>query len=253
MTKRHSADVGFFLLGAYDLTSISSKLEYGASSPVQDTTPFGVSSVAYDQPGITTYTVSGHEGWYDDASYTAASTMVALTAGEHVLMLADRGNVVGREAVCIGGTIAAGLGIPFTVGDFHRARIEATVSGVLDHATIVAALASVAGDGNSEGAYVDLGADGGGTTGANVYVACTALDLDGSTNLVVTLEDSADHAAWADHTVMTALTAVGAEKKTATDATVNRYVAAKRAFTDIGATSPTATIVLAVKVNDPHA
>lgn len=252
MSKRTSANVGFLLLGGYDLAFISQKVEYGVSDPVVETTPFAVEAAQFEKPGVKTYRVEGYEGWYDDAIYTAASTLMDLGTAQSVLMLAQNGNVAGREAVCAGGVLSAGLGIPFQVGDFHRARPEFGVSGVIDNAVLVCALAAVSGDGNTEASYIDLGAAGGGTTGANVYAACTALTLDGRTDLVITLEDSADHAAWADHTAMTALTDVGAERKASTDQTVNRYVAAKRAFSGAGG-SPTATFVLAVKVNSPHA
>ena len=165
-------------------------------------------------------------------------------------MFAHEGNINGQDCLAAGGVLSAGLKHPFAVGAFTRAQMELGVNGVIDNAAIVTALAAVAGDGNTEATYVDLGATGGGTTGCNVYLSCTALTLSGRTNLIVTLEDSADHVTWADQTVMTALTAVGAEKKASTDQTINRYVAAKRAFTGAGG-SPTATFVLAVKVNNP--
>jgi hypothetical protein len=251
MGKRSSADVGYLLAGPVDLTLLTNKLEYGGSIPVQDTTGFSMAAASFSQPGVKKYEITGHESWYDDDAYATASDLVTLASGSKIVMLAERGNTAGLTAVCAGGAIFAGLKTIMTVGEMHKAALELGVSGTIDNATIVAALATRAGDLTTEATYVDLGATGGGTTGGNAYMACTELDLDGSTDVVVTMEDSADHATWADHTVFTALTDVGAEMKVATDLTVNRYLAYKQAFTAPGA-APSAKATLAFKVNDPH-
>lgn len=247
MSTYNSTNV-FLLLGPYDLTDTSSALETEADKPVVETTPFGVDDAVFEQPGITKYSISGHDGWYDSAATSNAKAMVTLATGEHVLLYGPEGNVKGKRCMAAGGTIKSGFKVTTVVGDLHKASIDVDVSGVLDSALIVTPLASVSGDGNTEATYLDLGASGAGTAGANVYMACTALALTGSTNLIVTLEDSTDHITWADHTAFTALTAVGAEKKVATDLTVNRYLAVKRVFTGLAGT-PTATFVVAVKVN----
>jgi hypothetical protein len=246
--SKYSSPNVFLLLGPYDLTDTSSAFETEADKPVTETTPFGVSAAKFEQPGITKFSVGNHDGWYDSAATSNAKAMVALAAGEHVLMFGPEGNTKGKRCSCAGGTIKSGFKVTSNVGDFHKASINVDVSGVLDSAIIVKPLASVSGDGNSESDYLDLGASGAGAAGANVYMSCTALDLDGSTNLIVTLEDSTDHASWADHTAFTALTDVGAEKKVATDLTVNRYLAVKRVFTALAGT-PTATFIVAAKVN----
>jgi len=248
VSKYNSADVGYFLIGPYDLRDTSDKFEVSATKEVKDTTPFGVDSIQYEQPNMRAFTISGHDGWYDSAATSNAKAMVDLASGEHVLMLAHEGNTMGKRCHAAGGTIKSEFKASPTVGDFTRAAIDVAVSGDLDSALIVLALASVSGDGNSEAAYLDLGAAGVGAAGANVYMACTAIALTGSTNLIVTLEDSTDHITFADHTAFTALTAVGAEKKVATDMTVNRYLAVKRVFTGLAGT-PTATFTVAVKVN----
>lgn len=248
--KKGSPDVGFLLAGAQNLTPISTKFEYSASKPVQEVTPFGVSSAVFEQTVVRKYEIGGHEAWYDDDEFTAASKLVALS-GSNVFMFAVEGNTQGKTAMCAGEVVHAGFSVQQTQGEFHKAGLELAVSGEMDAAVIVAALASRAGDLTTEATYVDLGAAGGGTTGANLYMSCPVLDLDGSTNLIISVEDSADHATWAAHTAFTALTDVGAEKKVATDLTVNRYLAYKQVFTGLVGT-PTATATVAVKVNDPH-
>lgn len=251
MTKRGSPDVGYLLAGAQNLTPISTKLEYGMSAPVQEVTPFGVTAAEFEQTVLKKYEIGGHEAWYDEDEFTAASKIVALSAS-NVFMVAAEGNVQGKTAVCAGEVVHAGFKVIQTVGEFHKAALEVSVSGVMESAVIIAALESRAGDLTTEATYVDLGAAGGGTTGGNLYMSCPVLALTGSTDLIISTEDSADHVTWAAHTAFTALTDVGAEKKVATDLTMNQYWCIKTVYTDSAGT-PSATFTVAVKVNDPHA
>jgi len=251
MTKRSSKHVAFLLCGAVDLTSISKKLEYEAGLPIKDTTSFGTDEPQFEQAGMRTFAFSGYEGWYDDDQYTAASDLVNAAGDEHVFMLALEGNTQGVICLCAGGVLYPAFKVIQAQGDLHMAAPEFSVSGGVDAATIIAALATRAGDLTTEATYVDLGAEGGGTTGATFYMACTELALTGSTNLIISAEDSVNHIDWAAHTAFTALTLVGAEKKVATDMTVNRYFAYKQVFTGL-AGAPSCKAVVAIKVNDPH-
>ena len=251
MTKYNSAQIGFVLLGPVNLTSLTDKREVSVDSPVVDVTPFGVTAAQFGQPGLKTYSLAGHDGWFDDTQFTTASQMVAMASIESVFMLALKGNVAGLDAVCAKGVLNAGLKQTMAVGEYHRAAMELGVSGVIDNATIVAPLALYSGDIDTATAHLDLGATGGGTTGGTAYMSCTTMHLDGSTNLILTIQDSADHATWADHDIFTALTAVGAQAKVSTDMTVNRYLAYKAVWTGL-ANTPTATFVLAYHVNAPH-
>jgi hypothetical protein len=251
MTKYNSADIGYLLLGPYNLNNVTDALTAKSSDPTVETTPFGVSAAEFGKPGVKKHELTGVTGWYDSDVASVQGAMVGLAAGEHVFMMAYQGNTAGLIALCAGGTLKAGFEKSMSVGDFTKSTLELAVSGVMDEATIVAPLAQVTGDGSTETAHLDLGAAGGGDTGGNAYMVCTQLALTGSTNVIITLEDSADHATWADHDVFTALTAVGAEKKVSADLTVNRYLAYKRVFTGLAGT-PTATFTIAYKVNSPH-
>ena len=250
MTKRGSPDVGFLLAGAQNLTAISNKIEYGQSSPVQDVTGFGVTQAVFEQTVLKKYEIGGHEAWYDDAEFTAISKLVALS-GSNVFMMAVEGNTQGKLAVCAGEVIHAAFKVMQTVGEFHKAALELSVSGVMEAAVIIGALVSRAGNLNTEATYIDLGATGGGTTGGNLYMSCPVLTLTGSTNLIISTEDSTDHASWAAHAAFTALTLPGAEKKVATDMTMNRYWCIKTVYTGLAGT-PSASFTVAVKVNSPH-
>ena len=252
MTKYGSADVSFLLVGPYDLTSVSSKIEDSATRATEDMTPFGTSTAVVAASPVVHFELTGHEGWYDDAANSINAAMIGMASTATILMMAIAGNSSGKRAVCSSGAIRTGYKRSFAVGEYHKASMELAMTGVRDECTIVHPLVLVSGDGNTETVTdVDLGATGGGTTGANVYLSCTQLALTGSTNLIVTFEDSVDGDTYAAQQAMTALTVVGAEYKATTDQTVNRYVACKWVFTGLAGT-PTATFALAVKVNAPH-
>lgn len=250
MTKRGSPDVGYLLAGAQNLTYISTKLDYGMSIPTPDVTGFGVTAAKFEQMPLRKYEIGGHEAWYDDAEFVAASKIVALS-GSNVFMFATEGNTQGKLAICAGEVVHSGFKIVQTVGEFHKAALELIVSGVLEAAVIIGNLVSRAGNLNTEATYIDLGATGGGTTGGNLYMSCTTLALTGSTNLIISTEDSANHVDWAAHTAFTALTLPGAEKKVSTDMTMNRYWCIKTVYTGLAGT-PSATFTATVKVNAPH-
>jgi hypothetical protein len=250
MTKRGSPDLGYLLVGAQNLTSLSTKFEYGMSSPVQEVTPFGVTEATFEQTIVKKYEIGGHEAWYDEAEFTAASKIVAASGG-NVFMIAPEGNAQGRNAVCAGEVVHTGFAVMMTQGEFTKAAMEVSVSGGMESAVIIGALVSRAGNLTTEATYVDLGATGGGPTGGNLYMSCPVLALTGSTNLIISTEDSTDHASWAAHTAFTALTAPGAEKKVAVDQTMNRYWCIKTVYTGLAGT-PSATFTVAVKVNAPH-
>jgi len=248
MTKYNSADIGFLLVGPYDVKGVTKKLETGVSDPVQETTPFGTTAASFGKPGVKRYEITGHDGWYDDAATSINQAMMDLAAGENVLMFGYKGNTKGLTAICAGGALKSGYKIGEAVGEFHTAQMELVLSGAVQEAIIVATLTSRSGDTNTEADYLDLGAGGVGAAGLTAYVACSELALTGSTNVIFSIEDSTDHIAWAEQVAMTAMTAIGAEKKASTDQTVNRYLAFKQVFTGLAGT-PTATAVAAVKVN----
>ena len=252
MAKHSSAEVGFLLVGPYNLTNVSSKIEDSATRTTEDMTPFGTSIAVVAASPVVHFELTGHEGWYDDAADSINAAMVGMASTATILMMAVKGNTAGKLAVCSSGAIRTGYKRSFAVGEYHKASMELAITGIRDEATIVYPLTLTSGDGSTEAADLDLGAAGGGTTGCNVYFSCTQLALTGSTNLIVTFEDSSDAITYAAQTAMTALTVVGAEYKASVDQTVNRYVAAKWVFTGLAGT-PTATFALAVKVNAPHA
>jgi hypothetical protein len=253
VTKYNSSDVGFLLLGPYDLTNVSSKLEDSVESPVSETTPFGVSNAQFEKPGMRKYGIDGHEGWYDDAAYSVNAALVALANQQNIMMFAPFGNVAGRICIAAAGALTTDFKRQFSVGDFHKCAMGLAINGAKDDAMLVKPLGVVTGTGNNEVLDVDYrGVQPAGTTGGTMYLSCGSIVWNGATALQIDVEHSNDGISYSVHTSFTAITSGGspngytAEAKTMAG-TINRYLAVKWTFT--GGASPTANFAVAVKVN----
>lgn len=110
---------------------------------------------------------------------------------------------------------------------------------------ILKPLAAVTADGNSEATYVDGGATAApSTAGGAGYIQCTALTLDGATNLACTVEDSADHVTYGALATFTVITAAPAKERKAVTGDVERYVAATWVWTGGAGAGSTATVFI---------
>lgn len=233
MAKYSSADIGYLLLSQYNLTGVSSKLEDSVEAPVEDITPFGVNQAVLSRAtNFKKYTVSGHDGWYDDAAGSIDASMVGMSSSEEVFMMAYQGNTVGKRAVCTAGAIRVGYKRGFEVGQYHKASFDIGVSGVRDEAYIVSDLTIKTGSGNNNGTYVDLGSGGGGSAGATVYVNVLEYDNGGTaTGLTITFQDAATIPTWGSQHVCTpAITAVGGYHYHTTTQAVRRYLSCSWAW-----------------------
>ena len=233
MAKYSSADIGYLLLSQYNLTNVSSKLEDSVEAPVEDITPFGVGTAVMGRPtNFKKYTISGHDGWYDDSAGSINDAMIGMAATEEVLMLAYQGNAVGKRVISTAGAIRAGYKRGFEVGQYHKASFDISVSGVRDEAYIVSELAIKTGTGNANGVYVDLGSGGGGSAGATVYICVTEYDNGGTaTGLTFTFQDAATIPTWGTQHVCTpAITALGGYHYHTTNQTIRRYMSCSWAW-----------------------
>jgi hypothetical protein len=252
VTQYSSSSIGYLLIGQYDLTNISSKLEDNIEAPIEDTTPFGVSTTTYGKPGFKKYGLSGHEGWYDDATSSINAAMIGMASTEEVFMMAYQGNTAGKYAICAGGAIRAGYKRGFEVGQYHKASFDLSISGTRDEGIILGTLVARSGAGNTEGAYLDLNSYGGsgspsGTLGCTLYVCVTSYTPDTSSGLIITFEDSTTTGTFLSQCATASITAIGGYKVVSADMTVNRYIALKWAWGGtVGAAAATFTAAIAI-------
>jgi len=241
------------LIGGYDLTNVSTKLEDNITDPLTETTPFGTTAQEVSKVGMKKYELTGHDGWYDDASTSINAAMVDLAASERVLMLLYTGAIAGavgeiHHVICAGGLLTIGYKRGFTVGEYTRATFETAISGVQHECYQANAYQQVSGvTGDTKALYYDMGASC--ANGGYAYMCCTQLNLGAYTNLKIEFQSSSDHITFTTATggTFTNLTVVGGEKLTVPGSqTINRYLCAKWTF-QTGSGSPTATFVVAFK------
>jgi len=248
VAKYSSADIAYLLLGQYNLTNVSSKLEDSVEAPVEDITPFGASQAVVSRPtNFKKYSIMGHEGWYDDAADSINAAMVGMNSTEEVFMLAAHGNTVGKQAICTRGAIRAGYKRGFEVGQYHKASFDLSVSGNMHDAYIVTELAAKTGTGNANSVYVDLGASGTGTLGLTMYICITSFTQSTSSGLTITAQDASSVPTWVTQCTSANITAAGGYYVISSDMTVNRYLSCSWAWGGtVGSAAATFTVALGV-------
>lgn len=241
-----STKCGFLTVGKYNLLDISSKLELNTTAELEDVTPLGAANPVM-QMNIKKNEITGHEGWYDDATTSIHEAMVTMADNQEVFMFAHDGNTALKACACSYGVIRSEYKRVAEVNALTKASFGLSVTGSLDTAHIIAPLQTVTTDGNNES--LDLMIPGGaGALGCTVYAVVTALTLGTWTGFQLIFEDSSDGNTYVTHTTMDAITVAGGAYKIASDMTVNQYGAVKWDFTGTGA-GGSATFALAVKVN----
>ena len=258
MTKYNSANFGFLTIGGYDLTPITTKFEDNISKAAIESTPFGVAYPEYLAGILKRYELTGQDGWYDDATNSVNATMVDLTAGEHVMVLAPYGNAI--PVAGVGNTVIATDGLLKTeykrshgVGEYTKASFGVTVSGSVDQTCkLVCPLTARGVTGTTAADYLNWGADG--AAAGRMYLVVTAITWDTRTALDIVLQDcNTSGGVYADHTAFTQITAAGtptgsrtAAVKTLEHAAINQYMGVTWTWSGGGAAGETATFAVAV-------
>jgi hypothetical protein len=267
LSRYSSADFGFLCIGHYDLTNISTKFEDSISRPMIDSTPYGTASATV-LPGLfKTYELTGHEGWYDDSTYSINAAMVDLAVGANTLMVAPFGNTapvagVGCKVIANGpstaspnaGTYKTAFKRSGEVGDYHKASFEVAISGIVDQGTrLVAPLISRGVTGTTSTSYLDC-TGAAGTVGGRVYLVVTDISWATRTSLAIKLQDCATTGGtYVDHTAFTSIvpatTPTGSgtsELKALANASINRYTCVTWTWAGGSATSETVSFAVAV-------
>ena len=258
MTRYSSADFGFLTIGPYNLTSVTDKLEDTIERAAIESTPFGV-SYPESLPGVLKkYTLTGHDGWYDDAANSVNDALVGMAATENVMILAALGNaapVAGVQKTCVAtdGVLKTSYKRVDGVGEYIKASFEVEVSGQVDlNAKLVAPLVARGVTGTTAAAYLNWGADG--AVGGRAYLVVTNVNWDTRTSLQITLQDcNTSGGVYADHTLFTAIVPATtpestgtSEMKALTTAAINQYMGVTWTWAGGGAGAESATFAVAV-------
>jgi hypothetical protein len=247
MAKFTSTSYGALLVGPYDITGVTDKLEVSVEDPIVDTTPFGATLAQFSKPRLKKYTIEGDDGWYDDAaSSIAAQAAAGLNATSQGFLFADRNNTIGAQCIMAQAVITAGWKRQFSVGEMTKANLDLTASGAVDEGKLILPYAGVTGlTGNSEATDVQwvTGQTPAGTNGGWGFLCVNSIVWGSATTLIVVMEDSADAVTYttigttqgAFATINSGPTLVS-EVKVMTG-TIRQYIAAKWTFNGAGASA----------------
>lgn len=232
MSRYGSADVGFLLIGGYDVLSNTTDLEDNREALIEDTTVLGVAWEEAAAVGVKKYEIS-QKGFYDDAT-NKANDLLITPGTSRVLAFAPAGNVLGRPFVG-SPLVQVDYQRMISRGALHKANASYLSEGPHDEGKILHThKAETAASGDTEGAdsQDNLVSSANGGSG---YLEVSALALGGYTDVTVKIRHSADDITYADLITFTVVTAAPTAERKTVAGTVNRYLAHNWAFGGAGA------------------
>jgi len=243
MSRHGSDDVAFVLIDGYDVRGFLTTLDESREAGTEDTTVLGDAWGQVAATGVNRYELS-QEGFYDDDAGAVNAALVAGNGTARVIAFGFAGNTAGQPMTGVAGPLQAKYDREVTVGELHKATAEYQASGAIEDGVIVHALgAETTATGDTTAAPVDNGASS--ADGAALYLAITALALDGGTGVTVTVEHSADDVTYTTLGTVAAATAIGAQRITVAG-TVNRYLAVSWAFGGAAGAARSVTFMVGV-------
>jgi len=232
-----SDDVGFVILGGYDVRSNITDLTDGAEALLEDTTVLGDSWEQQSFTGVNKFEVSVN-GFYDDADNLSNEAFNGNQGSTQVLTWSPAGNTAGqsfRGGVIVEKNFNRVLGR----GALHKIAGTLVGSGAVEDGVILKTYAASTGStGNTHASAYDSGSSS--TKGGAGYYQLSTITLDGASSFTVTVRHSADSTTWVDLITFagSSVAPYGERAQTAASTTpVNRYLAAAWAYASTVANS----------------
>jgi len=243
MTKYGSHNVAFLLVDGYSILGVQTDLKDDVEAITEETHALGDSWVEVEATGVKRGTLE-QNGFYDDVAVGAHAALVSTPGQSRVVNYGVENNGIGQNAVCLAGAMQTNYNRVASRGELTKANASYQVVGEVEEGKIIHDLAQEAGDGDSTAESVDNAASS--ADGANLYLQVSALDLDGLTDVVISVVHSDDDISYSTLESFTAVTAAQTAEVKAKTGTIKRYLAAEWAFTGLVGESPTATFMVAV-------
>jgi hypothetical protein len=230
MAKYGSKDVGFFLVGGYNLLGYATEIAAGdpesitePSATIGDTwhevTPVGVKRCYLSQ-----------NGFYDDESGGINAATAELQNVSRVVSLAHEGNTIGKRFLGWAGAFSAKYSRIISLGKLHKANVAYTTTGEHEQGVILQDYEAVTADGNTDAESVDNAAltsnGGAGYLQVGPYT--------GFTGYVAKIRHSDDDSTYADLVTFTNVTAARQAERVTCSGTVNRHLLVAHDVTGTG-------------------
>jgi hypothetical protein len=226
-------DIAFILIDGYSLNGYITELSDTKEATLEEATCAGASWQTWAFTGEKRFNFS-MAGFYDDAD-DALNEALCEQFTARTICYGVEGNTVGKEVAMLYGPTQGKYERVASRGELHKASAEYEGSGEVEDGKIIATLTSRGAASNTNATPVN---NGGASTGGACYLQVSALALGGYTNLVVTMQDSADSVTFADMAsgegVFTAVTTAPAKQRLALTVSIKQYVSMKWTWTGSG-------------------
>ena len=235
MAKIGSPDVGFVLLGGFNLLGVSvTAFEFLHMMETEEITGSGDKDEAHQKVGLKRGDLK-MSGFYEDAAGLSDAAFIS-TGSDRVVLIATEGNTVGKIAHGFAGAVEAVYNRILELATLHKADAEFKTSGPMERHVILHTHSSEsAASGNTEGTSVDNSASS--ALGGAGIVECEDLTLGGYTDVTVKVRDSTDDVVWADLVTFDVISAAKTATRKATASateTVDRYLSMSWLFNGSG-------------------
>lgn len=252
MATRSSADVGFLLIGGRSVLSAPlTEVSEMRSRVLEQIDGLGDADDKWGDVGQEIFELT-QEGFYNSGLGTLHEALEA--ADPQVLMYAPVGNVIGRDFVGISAARTIYDRLPAR-GVHHKAKAtykpaagpeHIARSLTMDDSKISADLVARTALGPVNLGITDWGANS--TNGAALYLGVSNLNLDGGTNLTVTIRHSTDNFGASDVLLdtFTVVTAHPASERRLVAGTINRYTRTTYVFNGGSGVNRTATFATGI-------
>ena len=240
MAKYGSDKVAFLLIDGYSILGSVTEITDEKEALYEETTPLGGDWEKKEYVGLKNGKIE-QNGFFDDESNGVNDALAGQSGVNRVVSYGFEDNLIGRKCINWSGALQVKYGRAASRGTLHKAKASYENSGEIDEGIILNPLMEVEGDG--EMSEHDNSAQT--TDGAVFYLHITSLTLDGATNVIVSIEDSADGESWATLQSFTAVTAAPAVERKVKTGTIRRYLRVARAFTNVQAGSKLTLMVSA--------
>src|SRR5688572_7775028 len=220
MAKYGSKDVGFFLVGGYNMLGYTTEIAGPETESLMERSDtLGDTWFEHTPVGNKRCYVS-QNGFYDDESAGINAAIVELQDVSRVMCIAHEGNTIGKRFLGLAGTFAGKFSRILSLAKLHKCNVAYTVTGESEQGVILQDFEAKTVDWDTDSEEVDNASSS--ANGGAGYLQVGAYS--GFTGLAVTIEHSSDSSSWATLVTFTNVTAARQAERVAVSGTVNRYL-----------------------------
>lgn len=230
MAKYGSKDVGFVLVGGYDLKGYLTEIVGPESESIMERSDTLGDTWQEHLPTGNKRCYVSQNGFYDDESGGINAAICELQDVSRVMCIAHEGNTIGKKFLGLAGTFAGKYSRILNLAKLHKANVAYTVTGESEQGVILQDFEAITADGDTDAESVDNAASS--ANGGAGYLQVGTYT--GFTGYVAKIRHSADDSTYADLITFTNVTAARQAERLTVSGTVNRHLLVDHNVTGTG-------------------